>query len=150
MSPTACISCKLCTEACPFGALNRPRPGIGAADRFRRTLIAGGLGMAAIVLGAIGGYEGRGLWSRMDRTVQLAQAVEASEKGMPPADFADHLTAWQKTGESPAELYARAGKVTGRLGLGAAIAGAWLGGVIAFRLLKWNWSAWGRYPRRRG
>jgi NosR/NirI family transcriptional regulator, nitrous oxide reductase regulator len=138
VSPSACISCKLCQEACPFGSLNRPRAGISATARFRRTLMAAGLGVVAIVLGALGGYEGRGLWSRLDRTVQLAQAVEASERGVPPAEFADHLTAWQKTGETPAELYARAGKMTARLGFGATIAGAWLGSVIAFRLLKWG------------
>jgi ferredoxin len=138
VSPTACISCKLCQDACPLGALNRPRGGIGASVRLRRTLLGVVLGAAAIVLGAIGGYQGRGLWSRLDRTVQLAQAVQASEKGAPPADFADEVTAWQKSGQSPAELYAQAGQVTARLGLGAAIAGAWLGSVIAFRLLKWG------------
>jgi ferredoxin len=70
--------------------------------------------------------------------VQLAQAVEASEKGASPVDYADQLTAWQKTGETPAQLYVRAGKITTSLGHGAAIAGAWLGCVIAFRLLKWG------------
>ena len=138
VSPTVCISCKLCQEACPFGAINHPRPGLAASARVRRTLLAVALGMTAIVLGGIGGYQGRGLWSRIDKTVQLAQAVQASENGKPLADFTDHLTAWQKTGESPAELYARAAKVTASLGHGAAIAGAWLGCVIAYRLLKWG------------
>jgi ferredoxin len=91
-----------------------------------------------IALGAVGGYEGRGLWSRLDKTVQLAQAVEAAEKGKPPLEFADNLTAWQKTGETPEELFARAGQVAARLGVGTALAGAWLGCVIAFRLLKWG------------
>lgn len=138
VSPTTCISCKLCQEACPFGALNRPRVGIAAGERFRRTMVAGVLGAAAIALGGIGGYQGRGLWSRLDSTVQLAQAVEASEKGMPPADYEDNLTAWRKSGETPEQLYVRAATVTAHLGLGAAIAGAWLGSVIAFRLLKWG------------
>jgi ferredoxin len=138
VSPTACISCKLCQESCPLGALNTPRPGIDASDRFRRMLAAAVLGAAAITLGAIGGYQGRALWSRLDNTVQLAQAVQASEKGSPPVDFADQLTAWHKTGESPQDLYVRAGKITASLGRGAAVAGAWLGCVIAFRLLKWG------------
>ena len=68
----------------------------------------------------------------------MAQAVQAAEKGVPPADFADHLTAWQKTGETPGDLYGRAEAVTARLGWGAAIGGAWLGSVIAYRLLKWG------------
>ena len=55
-----------------------------------------------------------------------------------PADTANLLLAWQKTGETPADFYARAAHVTARLGLGAAIAGAWLGSVIAYRLLKWG------------
>lgn len=138
VSPSACVSCKLCQEACPFGALNRPRPGIAATERFRRTGVAMMLGAVAIVLGAIGGYQGRELWSRLDRTVQLAQAVEASERGAPAADQADHLTAWQSTGETPGALYARAAAITGKIGVGAGIAGAWLGAVIAFRLIKWG------------
>jgi polyferredoxin len=138
VSPTTCVSCKLCTDACPFGALNRPRPGIEAGVRFRRTVIAAVVGVVAIGLGAMGGYAGRGLWARLDKTVQLAQAVQAAEAGKPPEAFADHLTAWQKTGELPEELYGRATKVTERLGIGAAIAGAWLGSVIAYRLLKWG------------
>ena len=138
VSPTNCVNCKLCQDACPYGALSRPRPAIAASDRARRTLIALIVGAAAIILGGLGGYEGRGLWSRLDRTVQLAQTVQAAEGGHAFAANADQLTAWQKTGESAADLYARAALVPQRLGLGAAIAGAWLGSVIAFRLLKWG------------
>jgi NosR/NirI family transcriptional regulator, nitrous oxide reductase regulator len=138
VSPTTCVSCKLCQDACPFGALNRPRAGVTAVARSRRTFVAVVVGVVAIALGALGGYAGRGLWSRLDRTVQLAQIVQAAEQGTPSAEFADNLTAWQKTGETPAELYLRAAQVTRHLGWGAAIAGAWLGSVIAFRLLKWG------------
>jgi ferredoxin len=138
VSPSACISCKLCQEACPFGALNRPRPGIAATERFRRTVMAVVLGVLSVALGAVGGYQGRELWARVDRTVQLAQAVEASERGAPPVAQADPLASWQSTGEKPEALYDRAEKVTARIGLGGGIAGAWLGSVIAFRLLKWG------------
>jgi NAD-dependent dihydropyrimidine dehydrogenase PreA subunit len=138
VSPSTCVSCRLCQEACPFGALNRPRPGLSSTERMRRTLAAALIGVLALMLGAIGGYQGRQLWARVDRSVQLAQIVEAAERGSPPAESSDLLTAWQSTGESPAELYQRAAKITARLGLGGAIAGAWLGSVVAFRLLKWG------------
>jgi NosR/NirI family transcriptional regulator, nitrous oxide reductase regulator len=138
VSPAACISCKLCERSCPFGALNRPRTALDAQARLRRMTAAVVLGTVAIVLGSLGGYAGRSLWSRLDRNVQLAQAIQAAEAGTPPADMSDLLAAWQKTGESPADVYARANAITHRLGWGGAIAGAWLGAVVAFRLWKWG------------
>ena len=138
VSPSACISCKLCERACPFGALARPRAGVDAKARGRRLAVAVVLGGAVMALGAVGGYQGRGLWARMDRNVQLARAVQASEQGTPPAEMSDELAAWQNTGETPAAVYARAAKVSERLGWGGAIAGAWLGAVVALRLIKWG------------
>lgn len=138
VSPSACVSCQLCQTACPFGAIDRPRSGMTGRSRLRHTLLAGVLGVIAIAAGAWAGYAGRDLWARLDGTVQLARIVQASQEAAPSGDALDRFAAWEKTGETAEQLYARAADVTSRLGVGAAIAGAWLGSVIAFRLLKWG------------
>ena len=149
IAPQTCVNCRLCESSCPYGAIHRPvRPPTTPQHQAARRRVLGTLAAAPalILVGlAIGAMLGPAL-SSLHPVVNLASIVQKYDHdkaaATSPITMPDEVTAFYKTGISPAELNAQALGLRRRFTLAAALVGAFWGLVIAGRLL--------RLARRRG
>jgi NosR/NirI family nitrous oxide reductase transcriptional regulator len=139
ITPEECIKCRLCEDACPFGAIRRPTTenlprGTRLIERRRLALL---LVVVPAVLAAGGGL---GWWlgapmSRMHVTVQQAERVRLEETGQ--VEGTDNLSdAFYNTHRPREELYAEAKAIQAEFARGGLLLGAWVGIVIAAKLIQ--------------
>ncbi len=140
--PEDCINCRLCEDACPYGAIREPTVPQSAEERLkgRRRLLAllvvapllmllcAGLGrMTAVPLA----------W--LDPTVRLAERVSLEQKSaavgnmLAPTDASD---AFRTSGRPPEELVGEALQIRSRFRFGATLLGVWVGLVVAGKLIQ--------------
>ncbi len=145
VTPTDCVQCRLCEEACPFGAIepaltNRPPPSMkGHKARLAILLVL------LVVNTGLGGWIISTLaepLSRMHSTVRLAERVALEDAERATRDEAsssmgttDASAAFRGTGRPVAELYADAGAIVDEYTLGGWIAGAFLGLLFSCKLI---------------
>lgn len=153
VTPTDCVQCRLCEEACPFGAIepaltNRPPPSM---KRHKARLAI--LLVLLVVNTGLGGWLLASLaepLSRMHSTVRLAERITLEDaerlaleeaEGAVPGDAAatvgttDASDAFRGTGRPAAELYAEAGGIVDEYRLGGSIVGAFLGLFLSCKLI---------------
>lgn len=141
ITPTTCIQCKLCEDACPFGTIQAPVsawPAETYSQDKRRLGILLALLPVFIGLGAWLGHHAAPLTSRTHTTVALAERIWLEENGL--ADETDEggvdaSNAFRASGESVASLYERARLVRNRFAHGGIYFGAFLGLVLSIKLL---------------
>lgn len=146
ISPTACIDCRLCETACPFGALARPaRPAAhepsNPSRQIVRRLLAASLGILLLAgLGAWSGWHLRGVLGPLDRTIRLARLVaqQDAHPDAPVTTLPEEVQAWRDLGESPDALYHRAAAIERKLGIGGSLLGLWMALAIGGRFLRWT------------
>ena len=140
VTPTYCTQCRLCEASCPFGAMHEPA--LTAADPAAWRVDRRRLGLVLLLLPlflAGGGWLGwrfSGAASRMHPTVALAQRF-VQERGTPVRTGAlspDDL-ALERARQNPAELLALAAAIQHRFDIGSSIFGAWIGLVMAIKLI---------------
>jgi ferredoxin len=143
ITPAECIRCRLCEDACPYGAI-RPPTDTRPTDRRRGKLILACLLALAPVLtaaGALGARRLSGVLWQANPTVRLAQRVAAERAG----EFSDTTKAseafYRSSGNFEA-LMAQARQKQVDLADGATWLGAFMGLVIALKLI-------GLHTRRR-
>lgn len=138
--PESCIQCRLCEDACPYGAIREPTvtPPIAERQRGRRRLVA----MIALlpVLVAGGAWLGSQLESPMSRahpTVQLAELVWLQEHGqaVTETDAVNATDAFRNSGRKAESLYGEAQQVRSRMGVAGVLFGAWVGLVLGVKLI---------------
>lgn len=137
ITPAECIQCRLCEDACPFGAIRKPRPSAAPEARakgIRRLALI--LAIAPLVmLGAAGtGFLFGNLLSRANSEVTLALEIHRNVD----ADLADmslEREAFFTSGLPADDLYAEARSVQARFAVGGAVLGAVLALIACAKLL---------------
>ncbi|NLF38876.1 4Fe-4S binding protein [bacterium] len=137
ITPDECIQCRLCENACPFGAINKPTQAETAEPRGkelrRLVLLLAALPVLIAGGGWLGSRAGKPL-SRAHPDVQLALQLDAEERGA-----VDRMTlqteAFRATGTPMAAAYADARKIERQFVTGGWFIGAFVGLSLGARLI---------------
>jgi polyferredoxin len=134
---TTCVQCRLCEDACPYGAIQRPTSVPPArqsrADR-RRLLVALVVAPILIAIGTACGFAMRSSLAGVHPTVQLAEQIRGEEAAQTKSRT-DATEAFRATGESLPSLYARADQLRATFAWAGTLFGGWVGLVFAVKLV---------------
>lgn len=135
ITPAGCINCRLCEDACPFGAIRKPAPAVRPGARARWAMAAALLslplfGGAGVAVGFVAGPA----LSQVHPAVRDAQQVWADESSHTQSP-ADATRALHKTHQELADMLARADGVRRQFVIASAVAGGLFGLAVAGRLV---------------
>ncbi len=144
ITPDECIQCRLCEDACPFGAIQNPTPeqmSRGRTEGKKRLAVLMALLPVFIVLGIFIGMRIGAPLSRVDSTVSLAHRImledtgeiEESEESTLASDASD---AFRETGRPSYQLYQEALSIDRKFRIGGGILGAFLGLVLGMKMIQ--------------
>ena len=137
ITPNECVRCRLCEDACPFGAIRAPTEQWPGKEYKIAKLRLAFLLVLLPVLVAAGGWAGymlRGSLARMHPQVRLAERVSQEEAGQVQGTT-DASDAFRTTGRSSQELYDEAAQIGDRFAVAGVLFGAFVGFVIGGKLL---------------
>jgi len=140
VTPNYCTQCRLCEASCPFGAMREPTivapdPGALKTDRRRLGLLLAMLPVLLIGAGWLG-WRFSSPASRMHPTVSLAARL-IKEQGTPTktGTLSPDDLALERARQAPADILSTAAAIQRRFAIGGWIFGAWIGLVIAVKLI---------------
>ena len=133
VTPTTCIQCRLCEDACPFGALRYPTPEPAGGRLAGKARLGWLLALLPLLLAAGGalGYASSGTLARLHPAVQRAEAVQRAARGVTSLE----AQAVKQLIIPPAQVAAQAAVARGQFRLGGLLLGMWLGLVIGLKLI---------------
>jgi len=137
ITPTQCIQCRLCEDACPYGAIEEPTvdqsPAVRRAGRWR----LGGLLVLLPVLVGFGAWLGTRLdvpLAQAHPTVRLAERMHLEQTGRVEGTT-DASDAFRNTGQPVEQLHAEAAALLGTFRTAGAWFGAWVALVVGGKLI---------------
>ncbi|HJN19118.1 MAG TPA: 4Fe-4S binding protein [Armatimonadota bacterium] len=137
ITPTDCINCHLCAEACPYGAIQAPTPDPGSVDRHAGRGKLALLVVLLPVLMVVGGALARltsPLLARVHPRVQLANRLWAEEQGR-VEEMTDETEAFEEQGLPTSDVYREAAAIHGRFHVGSWAFGGWIGLVLGMKMI---------------
>lgn len=136
ITPDECVRCRLCEDACPFGAIEKPTPPGVFARREGKGLLAVMLLLlpALIVVGAWAGRKVSPAMAHANPTVRLARLVSLDNAGKLPAP-SDLVAAFRRGSLSDAALMDQAATLRRQFRTGGALLGGFIGLVIGGKLV---------------
>jgi len=137
ITPDECIRCKLCEDACPFGAIRKPAAQWSGQDYriAKKRLVLLLLALPVLIL--LGGWAGSSLkavTARGHATVRLAERIYLEETGA-VTDTTDASSAFRATGKTIEQLYSEASNIRARFGFGGWFFGGFVGFVASLKLI---------------
>ncbi len=137
ISPNECIQCRLCEDACPFGAIREPTEQWPQKEyKIAKLRLAFFLVLLPVLVGggARAGYQVRGWLAQVHPQVRLAHRVHQEETGQVEGTT-DASDAFRTTGRPSQELYDEAMVLGEGFAIGGALLGAFMGFIIGGKLV---------------
>lgn len=137
ITPDECIQCKLCEEACPFGAIKMPTTKWPEKEYHVAKKRLAFLLLLLPILIFLGGWAGssiKAMASRAHETVRLAERIYLEEAGEVEGTT-DASSAFRATGKEISQLYEEASNIRSQFGQGGWIFGGFVGLVIGLKLI---------------
>jgi NosR/NirI family transcriptional regulator, nitrous oxide reductase regulator len=135
--PADCIQCRLCEDACPYGAIREPTVAQTAVQRRGGRRVLAALLLACPVLIVAGFWLGQKLETpiaRLNPVVRQAERVRLEQTGIAEGTT-DASDAFRNTGRPAAELYAQAAVIRGQSRWAGGWFGAWMGLVVGVKMI---------------
>ncbi len=136
ITPTECINCRLCEDACPYNAITTPTP----AQSVPRAEGKGRLALLVLLLpvligvGSWLGFRDSGVPARQHPTIILALHLRAEDAGG-PVGATDDAKAYHKLGKPNDEVYQQEARLRRQFAVDGALLGAWVGLVLGLALI---------------
>lgn len=135
--PDNCIQCRLCEDACPYGAIREPTVALASAERRSGRKRLAWLLILCPLLIAAGFWLGRQLevpLARLHPTVRLADRIRLEQTGRVKGTI-DASDAFRNTDRRADELFGEAIALSNRFRWAGGWFGAWVGLVIGAKLI---------------
>ncbi|MBN2313537.1 MAG: 4Fe-4S binding protein [Sedimentisphaerales bacterium] len=137
ITPDECIQCKLCEEACPFGAIQKPSSKWPEKEyEVGKKRLAYLLALLPVLI-IVGGWSGssiKAVTARAHETVRLAERIYQEEAGEVEGTT-DASSAFRATGKEISTLYEEASNIRAQFGMGGWFFGGFVGLVIGLKLI---------------
>jgi ferredoxin len=143
ITPDKCIQCRLCEDACPFGAIQKPTQDSHSATRDRTRRNEGKKRLAILIvllpiLIALGTFIGTRIGtplSRVNATVSLAEQVWLEDTGK-VKESTEASDAFRRTGRPTEELHQEVLSLNRKFTSGGGILGAFLGLAVGMKMIQ--------------